>query len=326
MQVKDPALLRRMYRSLFRIRRVEEEISVVYPSDRIQSPIHLSIGQEAVSVGVCEALEPGDAVFGTYRSHGYYLAKGGDLKGMVAELYGKAMGVAKGKAGSMHLIDLPHGVMAASAVVATTIPQAVGFAYACRQQRRKAVVVSFFGDGAVEEGAFHESVNFAALKQLPVLFVCENNLYAILSAQKSRQALDNLPERVRAYGMPAERVEGNDLFRIYDWTREAAERIRAGQGGPAFLECRTYRWRDHVGPGEDFHLGYRTRDEAQPWMDGDQVARVAALLNPEDRQRIEREVEAEVREAFAFAEESPFPDHEELYTDVFKEAGGGALG
>ena len=317
--MKDPALLERFYRSLFRIRRVEEEIIAVYPTDKIQSPVHLSIGQEAVSVGVCEALEPRDVIFGTYRNHACYLAKGGDLKGMIAELYGKATGVAKGKAGSMHLIDVPRGVMGASAVVATTIPQAVGFAYAAKLQRPGSVVVSFFGDGAIEEGAFHESVNFAALKKLPILFICENNLYAILSAQRDRQLLDNIPERVRAYGMEADRVEGNDLFRIYDRCKDAAERIRRGEGGPYFLECKTYRWRDHVGPGEDFHLGYRARAEVEPWITGDQIVRVGKMLDPALKERIEREVEQEIREAFQFAEESPFPDHEELYTDVFQE-------
>lgn len=317
--MKDPALLERFYRSLFRIRRVEEEIAAVYPTDKIQSPIHLSIGQEAVSVGVCEALDPEDKVFGSYRSHAFYLAKGGDLKGMLAELYGKATGVAKGKAGSMHLIDAAHGVLGASAVVATTIPVAVGFAYAAQAQGKGTVVVSFFGDGAVEEGVFHESANFAALKKLPILFVCENNGYAILSPQRNRQVLDNLPDRIRAYGMPAERIEANDLFQIYDRARQAVDAIRQRGAGPCFLECRTYRWRDHVGPSEDFHLGYRTRLEAEPWIAGDPLGKVGGMLAPSSRQRIEREVEEEIREAFRFAESSPFPDHEELYTDVFKE-------
>lgn len=317
--MREQAFLERLYRSLFRIRRVEEEIAEVYPADKIQSPIHLSIGQEAISVGVCEALRPEDVVFGSYRSHALYLAKGGDLKGMIAELYGKATGVAKGKAGSMHLIDAAHGVMGASAVVATTIPLAVGYAYACQAQGKKSVVVSFFGDGAVEEGAFHESVNFAAVKKLPILFICENNGYAILSPQKNRQALDNIPERIRAYGMPAERIEANDLFQTYDRSKEAVDRIRQGKGGPHFLECRTYRWRDHVGPGEDFHLGYRTRAEAEPWMAGDPLAQMSAMLEPSARQRLEQEVKAEIHEAFEFAEQSPFPDHEELYTDVFRE-------
>ena len=161
----------RFYRSLYRIRRVEEEIARIYPSDKIKSPVHLSIGQEAVSVGVCEALRPKDVVFGTYRSHAYYLAKGGDLKKMVAELYGKATGCAKGKGGSMHLIDAAHGIMGASAVVGTTIPNAVGYAYALKLQRKDSVVVSLFGDGATDEGVFYESLNFAALKQLPIIFI-----------------------------------------------------------------------------------------------------------------------------------------------------------
>src|SRR5512132_3683513 len=152
----------RFFRSLYRIRRVEEAIAKIYPTDRIKSPVHLSIGQEAVAVGVCEALKPDDVVFGTYRSHAYYLAKGGDLKKMIAELYGKATGCAKGKGGSMHLIDAAHGVMGASAVVGTTIPNALGYAYAIKLRRKSNIVASFFGDGAVDEGVFHESMNFAA--------------------------------------------------------------------------------------------------------------------------------------------------------------------
>src|SRR3989344_7824434 len=168
----------KFYRSLYRIRRVEEEIARVYPTNKIKSPVHLSIGQEAVSVGVCLALDSQDIVFGTYRGHALYLAKGGNLKKMIAELYGRATGCAKGKGGSMHLIDVTAGVMGGSAVVGTTIPQAVGYAYALKIKKSSSVVVSFFGDGAVEEGVFHESMNFAALKNLPIIFVCENNSYA----------------------------------------------------------------------------------------------------------------------------------------------------
>ncbi|HVR17912.1 MAG TPA: thiamine pyrophosphate-dependent dehydrogenase E1 component subunit alpha, partial [Candidatus Limnocylindrales bacterium] len=184
-------MIERFYRALYRIRRVEEEIAAVYPTDKIKSPVHLSIGQEAVSVGVCEALDRDDVVFGTYRSHALYLAKGGDLQKMIAELYGKLDGCAKGKGGSMHLIDVAARVMGASAVVGTTIPQAVGFAYALKLQRKDSVVVSVFGDGAVDEGVFHESLNFAALKSLPIIFVCENNLYAIHTHQLQRQKLGN---------------------------------------------------------------------------------------------------------------------------------------
>src|ERR1051325_7255255 len=206
----------RFYKAIYRIRRVEEEIAAVYPSDKIKSPVHLSIGQEAVSVGVCEALRSADVVFGTYRSHALYLAKGGNLRRMIAELYGKADGCAKGKGGSMHLIDTHARVMGASAVVGTTIPQAVGFAYALKLQRKDAIVASVFGDGAVDEGVFHESMNFAALKSLPIIFVCENNFYAIHTHQLKRRKLSNICEQVRAYGMPAEQIPDNDVLRIYE--------------------------------------------------------------------------------------------------------------
>lgn len=311
------SLPERFYRSLYRIRRVEEEIVRVYPSDVIKSPVHLSIGQEAVSVGVCEALEPNDVVFGTYRGHAMYLAKGGDLRRMVAELYGKVTGCARGKGGSMHLIDVSAGVMGTSAVVATTIPHAVGHAYAFSLRRDPSVVVSFFGDGGIEEGAFHESLNFAALKKLPIMFICENNLYAIHSHQLARQANPDIRERAAAYGLPAERIEGNDIFKIHELAREAAREIRSSGKGPWFLECMTYRWKEHVGPGDDFDAGYRSRSEAEPWVERDAIKVTGELLEDRVRCAIEDEVETEIRKAFGFAKRSPFPPEEELYGDVF---------
>ncbi|HMH52729.1 MAG TPA: thiamine pyrophosphate-dependent dehydrogenase E1 component subunit alpha [Candidatus Acidoferrum sp.] len=306
----------RFYRSLYRIRRVEEEIARVYPTDKIKSPVHLAIGQEAVSVGVCEALAAGDVVSGTYRSHALYLAKGGDLCGMVAELYAKGTGCARGKGGSMHLIDPEAGVLGTSAVVGTTIPVAVGYAYAAKVRGRPTVVASVFGDGAVEEGVFHESLNFAALRKIPVLFVCENNRYAIHAPQWTRQSTLDLVGRVRGYGIVAERVESGDVTEIHARAAAAVAAIRAGDG-PRFLECVTYRWKEHVGPREDFEAGYRSRAEAAPWFERDEVARVGARLEGRVRAAIEAEVEAEIREAFAFAEASPEPEPAELYTDVF---------
>ncbi len=308
----------RLYRALYRIRRLEEEVARAYPSDKIKSPVHLSIGQEAVSVGICEVLQPRDIVFGTYRGHALYLAKGGDLRRMVAELYGKATGCTGGKGGSMHLIDADRGVMGASAVVGTTIANAVGCAYALRYRRQQAIVASFFGDGATEEGVFSESLNFAALKHLPILFVCENNQYAIHTHQSRRQATPGICDRARALGLPAERLDGNDLATLIDRAEKAVAAIRDG-GGPAFFEVMTYRWREHVGPGEDFHLGYRTQAEAEPWRSGDALPRMAEKVDPEERRRVEQEVEEEIAEAFAFAESSPFPAAGELVTDVFKE-------
>jgi 2-oxoisovalerate dehydrogenase E1 component len=311
-------MVERFYRSLYRIRRVEEEIAAVYPTDRIKSPVHLSIGQEAISVGVCEALRPDDVVFGSYRSHALYLAKGGDLKKMIAELYGKVDGCAKGKGGSMHLVDVRAHVMGASAVVGTTIAQAVGFAYALKLQRRDSIVISFFGDGAVDEGVFHESLNFAALKSLPIVFVCENNFYAIHTHQSLRQKLANICERARVYGMPTEQIPGNDPLRIYERVNETVGKLRSGEAGPFFFECLTYRLKEHVGPNDDFYLGYRTREEAKPWIENDPIKRLGDQLDPAQRHKIDAQVEAEIREAFAFAERSPFPAAAELYTDVFE--------
>jgi len=313
-------MLDKLYRALYRIRRVEEEIARIYSTDKIKSPTHLSIGQEAVAVGVCEALRSTDVVFGTYRGHACYLAKGGDLRKMIAELYGKGTGCAKGKGGSMHLIDVRAGVMGTSAVVGTTIPHAVGYAYAMRLRRQDTVVVSFFGDGAIEEGVFHESMNFAALRRLPIIFVCENNSYAIHTHQLARQPASNIVERARTYLIPAERIEDNDVLRIYGLVKAAADEIRSKQSGPRFFECMTYRWKEHVGPGDDFDRGYRSISEAQPWFANDQLKRLESLLGPQVRERIMGEVEVEIAQAFQFAESSSFPAEEELYTDVFGEA------
>jgi TPP-dependent pyruvate/acetoin dehydrogenase alpha subunit len=305
---------------VYRIRRVEEEIARIYPTDKIKSPVHLSIGQEAASVGVCEALRPEDVVFGTYRGHALYLAKGGDLRKMLAELYGKAAGCAKGKGGSMHLIDVAAGMMGTSAVVGTTIPHAVGYAYAMRLRRSHVITAAFFGDGAVDEGVFHESINFAALKKLPMLFICENNFYSIHSRQLDRQPLANIVERARANGVPAECVEDGDVLKIHAKVKSAVDEIRRTGAGPWFFECMVYRWKEHVGPHDDFNKGYRTREEAETWFQSDPVRRLGALLAPHARARIEADVDAEVQDALAFAEASPFPDEPELYTDVFKEA------
>lgn len=317
--VEKTKLIEKFYRSLYRIRRLEGEIARIYSTDKIKSPVHLSIGQEAISVGVCEALRPDDVVFGTYRGHAMYLAKGGDLKKMVAELYGKGTGCAKGKGGSMHLIDIEKGVMGTSAIVGTTIPLSVGYAYGLRYRKLDSIVVSFFGDGAIDEGAFHESMNFAALKKIPVLFVCENNSYAIHSHHLTRHHSDNIRERAKSYGIPAERIEDGDIFKIYELTKKYIGKMREECLGPVFLECITCRWKEHVGPNDDFALGYRSENEVCEWMEKDQLKRLGELLKPNYRNTIEKEVKNEIAEAFKFAEESQFPEFEELYECLFKE-------
>ena len=309
-------LAERLYRSLYRIRRVEEEVARVYPTDKIKSPVHLSIGQEALAVGVCEALEARDVVFGTYRGHAAYLAKGGDLPSMVAELYGKATGCAGGKAGSMHLLDPDHGVMGMSAVVGTTIPHAAGFAYALKLRQPGAIAVCFMGDGATEEGVFYETLNFAALHTLPLLFVVENNGFAIHSPQSTRQKNTNIAERAATFGLPTQRLSDDDVFAILSATSQAVRAIRFGSG-PRLLEIATYRWKEHVGPGEDFHVGSRSFEDAHMWMENDQVAITGALIADERRQQIEDPVEAEIAEAFLFAEASPFPADDELMRNTY---------
>ena len=307
-----------LYTTLYRIRRVEEEIARIYPSDKLKSPVHLSIGQEAVAAAMCAPLTREDTVFCTYRSHAAYLAKGGDLKQMLAEMYGKVTGCTKGKGGGMHLIDPEAGVMGASAVVGTTIANAVGYAYSVKLRRKNTVVMSFFGDGGSEEGVFAESLNFAVLKKLPIVFVCENNGYAIHTHQSKRQGLPNICGRAKAAGVTSELITDNDILKMHERAAATVDGLRKGTAtGPFFFECQTYRWKEHVGPNEDFKLGYRTKDQAQAWIDNDQVKRLAALLPAGKRKKIESQVEAEIQDAVAFAEESPFPDISELTTDVF---------
>ncbi len=316
----DPALIERLYRNLRLTRLVEDEVARVYPTDVIKSPVHLSIGQEFVSVGVCDALEPSDHVSITYRGHAAYLAKGGDLNAMIAEMYGKKTGCAQGRGGSMHLVDMAAGVIGASAVVGTSIPVATGFALAAKRKAtgtaNSGVVACFIGDGATEEGCFAESLNFAALHRLPILFVCENNGYAIHEPLAKRWATDRLCERVATYGIPATRIEDGDVFTVRDAAAAAVRAMRAGHG-PAFLEVMCYRWREHVGPSEDFNQGYRPASDMAPWAARDEVARLAALLPPDRVAALEAEIAATVAAAFAFAETSPFPLSEDLYDHVY---------
>jgi TPP-dependent pyruvate/acetoin dehydrogenase alpha subunit len=311
-----PKDLQRIYRSLRLIRRAEEEVARIYPSDKIKSPVHLSIGQESVAVGVCDVLEKKDAVSGTYRGHATYLAKGGSLKGMMAELYGKDTGCARGKGGSMHLIEPNANVLGSSAVVGTTIPIAMGWALAAAKRRTGAVIAAFLGDGATEEGAFSESLNFASLHKLPILFVCENNGYAIHTPLSKRWATQNLCQRVATYDIPTFAIDDGDVFAIRNVAAWAVDAARKG-GGPSFMECRIYRWREHVGPGDDYHIGYRQKNELQPWIESDQVERVGRMLDDDTRRKIDKSVEKEIAAAVAFAETSPFPKARALMEDVY---------
>jgi TPP-dependent pyruvate/acetoin dehydrogenase alpha subunit len=301
---------------MYLIRRVEEEIIRLYPTDKIKSPVHLSIGQESVAAAVCDHLDASDVVFGTYRGHALYLAKGGDVPRMMAELYGKVDGCARGKAGSMHLVDPSVGMMGTSAVVATGVSNAVGAALALKMQKSKAIVVCFFGEGATDEGAWHESMNFASLKKLPILFLCENNFFAIYSRVKDRLAGPGLQARARAYGMPAELIEDHEPMKLHERAGAAIAAVRRGEG-PMFLECMTYRWRDHVGPTEDRVHKYRPDAELDAKIEGDNLKIVGNLLPAQQREAIEAAEEKRVAAAIAFAEASTFPEDQEIYDHVF---------
>ena len=302
------------YEELFygalRIRMVEQRVIDLYPSDKIQSPVHLSIGQEPVAVGLCDSLRIEDPLFCSYRSHAFYLAKGGDLREMFAELYGKITGCGAGKAGSMHLAYRPVGLMGSSAVVASTIPHAVGSALASKIRGLDQVSVAVFGDGATEEGVYHESLNFAQLHQLPVVFVCENNGLAVHSPLTAREAY-KITEHASSYGLPTRLCEsGHDLLEVHEAFASVVNAARRS-GGPQFIEVRTFRYMEHVGPGEDYEVGYRFRRDLEAWMSKDPLVSDTALV-----EKFKPQIEAEIDEAVDFAESSPWPGREELLTDV----------
>ncbi len=313
-----------LYQTMLRIRRVEEKIAELYPEQEMKCPCHFYIGQEAVAAGVCATLSRDDYLFGTYRGHGIYLAKGGNLKALLAELYGKETGCSRGRGGSMQLIAPEVGFLCASAIVGGTLPMAVGAALTAKFRSRGQVSVAFFGDGATEEGVFHESMNFASLKRLPVIFVCENNFYATYSHQSARQCADNIAQRAQPYQIPGFRLDGNNVLEVYEAARDAVERARRGEG-PTLLECRTYRWLEHVGPHQDTHLGYRSEEEVKEWMERCPIKTLEKrlleerVLSFEKIQRWRSGLEKEIEEAVTFAKESPFPSVETLEEGVYSE-------
>lgn len=307
-----------LYKSLALARHAEETIAKIYPTDKIKSPVHLSIGHEAISVGVCSALEITDIVFGYYRSHAMYIAKGGDINAMFAELYGKVTGCARGKGGSMHLVDTKKGIMGTSAIVASTIPNAVGYAYGLKLQKKNDVVVSFFGDGATEEGVFSESLNFAALKKVPMIFICENNGLAIHTHQNKRQALPDISLKVKSHGLKVITMDEMDIIKINDTVSEIVDTIKHKECEPYFIEIKTSRWLEHVGPNCDFDMGYRNEFEVIPWRENDQLIRLASMITAQEKNKIDDEVKQIVEDAINFAENSPFPESEELHKHVYK--------
>lgn len=319
-----PEAMLLLFRQMLRIRMIEEEIATRYPVEeqKMRCPVHLSVGQEAVAVGVSAALRPADQVVSNHRCHAHYLAKGGDLKAMLAELYGKAAGCCGGRGGSMHLFDCDAGVLLSLPIVGASIPIGVGAALAFKQQGRDEVAVIYLGDAALEEGAYHESANFAALRGLPAVFVCENNLYSVYTPLDQRQPARPLVEMGRAHGLSCCHVDGNDVRAVLRAAGEAVTQARSG-GGASFILADTYRWREHCGPFYDNDLGYRSEAEFQAWRRRDPVARhrrllsEAGVLDPQSEAAMARLIEDEIAEAFAFAEAAPSPEPETAGEGVY---------
>jgi TPP-dependent pyruvate/acetoin dehydrogenase alpha subunit len=320
--------LRQLYSEMLRIRMIEEELVRRYSEQEMRCPVHFSIGQEAIAVGVCQTLRQEDSVLSGHRSHAHYLARGGDLKRMICELYGKAAGCSSGKGGSMHLIDRSVNFLGSTSIVAGTIPVAVGVAFANKLKKSSGTVVMFFGDAATEEGLFYESANFASLHKLPILFVCENNLYSVYSPLEVRQSsLRKNHLLAESLGIKARGgLDGNDVPAVYEAVQSAMDSIRS-EVGPVFLEFNTYRWLEHCGPGYDNDIGYRTDEEFQKWKRKDPLEilekRIKVLSSGcEDFKETERKkFQSEVSEAISCAKEAPFPAEQTLSEGVYASKG-----
>ncbi len=313
-----------LLRDMLKVRRLEERIQALYPQGDMRCPTHFSIGQEAVAAGVCASLQRDDFVISAHRSHAHYINKGGSLRAMFAELYGKRDGCASGKGGSMHLIDSSVNFLGCVPIVGSTIAIGTGASLGARMQDSKAVATIFFGEGAAETGVFHESLNFAALNKLRVLFVCENNLYSVNTPLSERQPDRPIIGLPRAHGMRAEQHDGQIVETVAAAAGQAIARIR-GDGGPEFLEFMTYRWLEHCGPNPDLNLDFRPAGEYEHWTARDPIhlQREAlqrdGLLSPSAFKAMCEEIDAEIDDAVEFARSSPFPPRDELVRHVFAE-------
>jgi len=316
------ARLKKLLFSIKRIRSVELRIEAEYPKDEMKTPVHLCIGQEAVSAGVCAHLRPDDYVLSNHRSHGHYLAKGGDLKALIAEFHCRDTGCSRGHGGSMHVIDNSVGLLGSSAIVGGGIPIAVGAALASQRLRQGRVSVVFFGDAASEEGSFYESMNCARLWKLPVVFVCENNFYSVCSHIDARQHTRDIILRARAFGIPAMQVDGADVLDVYRQAQAAVAHAREGKG-PYFLECQVYRWRGHSGAGDPDAGQYRKPGEVERWLKRCPVELFERRLlgqgtvTPAEVRGMEARIARELDAAFRFAQAGPLPRREDLKRYLF---------
>jgi len=306
-------------RKMLEIRLFEEKVFELYAQNLVPGTIHLYLGEEAVAVGVCTALNKDDYITSTHRGHGHCIAKGADLNRTMAEILGKKTGYCKGKGGSMHIADFNIGMLGATAVVGAGLPIAVGAALSAKLRKTSQVVVCFFGEGASNQGTFHESINMAATWKLPVIFVCENNLYAMGTRQSRVMAIENIADRAAAYGIPGTTVDGNDVIAVYEATQKAVERARKGEG-PTLIECKTYRLKGHsrVDPAK-----YRPKQEVEEWLKKDPIKRLkerllqTKMLTEMEIQKIEKQAQTKIEGAVKYAIQSPMPNGEEALEDTY---------
>lgn len=316
--------LLKLYRQMLLVRSFEMKLIELYPEQEIKTPVHLCIGQEAIAVGVCHFLLDSDYMFSTHRNHGHCIAKGMSLKKLFAELYGRENGCSGGKGGSMHPVDPEHGILGTTAIVGGGIPIAAGTALSSVLKRDGKITVVFFGDGAAEEGTFHETLNFAVLKKLPIVFVCENNLYATASPLKSRQpAASSIVERARSYGMESDFIDGNNIYEVYNSMAKGEKTARSGKG-PYFIEAETYRWMPHVGTGDDTATGHRPAAELAEWKSNCPLERTRQYLSTKkwfDSELVARDqlrLEQRINDAVLYAKSSKHPDINQLLDNVMK--------
>jgi pyruvate dehydrogenase E1 component alpha subunit len=308
-----------MYEKMLEIRYFEEKVFELYGQNLVPGTIHLYAGEEAVAVGVCSSLRKDDYITSTHRGHGHCIAKGAELKRTMAEILGKKTGYCKGKGGSMHIADFQIGMLGATAVVGAGLPIAVGAGLSAKLRKTDQVVACFFGEGASNQGTFHESINMASAWSLPVIFVCENNLYAMGTRQSRIMNIENISDRAGAYGISGVTVDGNDVLAVFEASQKAVDQARSG-AGPTLIECKTYRHKGHsrVDPAK-----YRSKEEVNQWLAKDPISRFKEVLLQNDVfsqaevQKIGESVAAEIEEAVKFAVESPYPAPEEALEDVY---------
>jgi pyruvate dehydrogenase E1 component alpha subunit len=326
MKTHSKDFLRELYKTMLRIRLCEESLVEPIKEGTIKCPVHLYSGQEAIATGVCAALSKADHIFGTHRSHGHFIAKGGNIKSLIAEIYGKESGCSKGRGGSMHIIEPEMGIKGAVPILAGTIPLALGAALASRIRKDKSVTVSFFGDGATGEGVLYESLNFAALKKLPIVFVCENNHYSTHMSIKEIRPAKSIVEIGKPFGILSLKVDGNDVLEVYE-AAEKAIRLCRNKKGPALIECITYRLRGHVGPDDNIHgihKDIRPEEEVKEWRGKDPLINFEKylleknILPKSDIERIRKQISKEIEEVHSFANNSPYPKKTEIEKYVFK--------